>query len=86
MIRPTVYLLYSNKDHRTYVGSTNNIERRIREHKDGKCISTKNRRPLCLIYSEEYDSIVEARKREHYFKSHAGRKELGRIIENHIGE
>ena len=77
-----VYLLQSHKDNRTYLGSTDNIVRRMEEHKHGKCQSTKNRRPLKLIYFEEYDTLAEARKREKYLKTRHGRRELKKIFEN----
>ena len=76
-----VYLLLSKKDHKTYVGSTNDVERRITEHNNGKTPSTRNRRPLKLIYTEEFDTLLEARNREKYLKSRKGRKELKMIFE-----
>jgi putative endonuclease len=82
-----VYLLLSEKDHKTYVGSTDNINRRVAEHNSGKNSSTRNRRPLKLLYKEEFDSLLEARNRERYLKTRKGRKELKVIFENlNIGE
>lgn len=72
----TVYLLISEKDHRTYLGSTDNIERRLHEHNNGKTPSTRNRRPFKLIYEEKFDTLLEARRRESYLKTRQGRKEL----------
>jgi predicted GIY-YIG superfamily endonuclease len=77
----TVYLLLSQKDKRTYLGSTDNLERRITEHDTGKCGSTKNRRPLKLIYTENFETLYGARIREKYLKSRKGRKELKNIFE-----
>ena len=82
MIKGFVYLLLSKKDKRTYLGSTVNLKNRIIEHNDGLCFSTKYRRPLELIYSEEFDDIELARQREHYLKSRSGRRELKKIFEN----
>jgi len=70
------YILFSLKDRRTYVGSTNDLDRRLLEHEKGKVISTKNRLPVKLLYFEEFDNILEARKKEHYFKSCSGRKKM----------
>ncbi|MFA6973719.1 MAG: GIY-YIG nuclease family protein [Parcubacteria group bacterium] len=82
-----VYLLLSEKDERTYLGSTDNFERRLHEHNNGKTISTKNRRPLKLIYKEIFGTLSEARIRERYLKSRKGRKELKEIFESlNIGE
>ncbi|MBU0612835.1 GIY-YIG nuclease family protein [Patescibacteria group bacterium] len=86
MKKSIVYLLYSEKDLKTYLGSTTDIERRLVEHNRGKCTSTRNRRPVRLIYKEEFDTITEARAREKYYKSHAGRKALHQIFIRIIGE
>lgn len=76
-----VYLLLSRKDLKTYVGSTDNIERRFQEHNCGKVKSTKDRRPLELIYQEKFTTLTEARVREKYFKTKKGRRELRIIFE-----
>jgi len=71
-----VYVLRSEKDGNYYIGSTREIEKRIRSHRAGRVRSTKRRRPLRLIYTEKYESITEARKRENFLKSGQGRKWL----------
>jgi putative endonuclease len=76
-----VYLLLSLKDQRSYVGSTPNIIRRLKEHEKGKCKSTKDRRPFKLLYQEEYDTLAKARVRERYLKTRNGRRELKKIFE-----
>jgi len=68
-----VYVLKSKKDQKRYIGFTDNLERRLNEHNSGKVKSTKNRKPLDLIYCEEYESKSEAMNREKYFKSGYGR-------------
>jgi len=80
-----VYLLLSEKDKKTYLESTNDLERRIKEHNNGKTPSTRNRRPLKLIYEEYFDTLSEARNREKFLKSRQGRKELKTIFKN-IGD
>jgi len=69
----TVYILQSEKDNKRYIGFTENLERRLDEHKSGKVKSTKNRRPLTLIYKEEYPSKSEAMLREKEIKSKKGK-------------
>lgn len=76
-----VYILGSEKDGKTYTGSTINLRKRLEEHNKGLCRSTKNRVPLTLIHSEEYDSLTEARRREKYLKSSVGRKQIKEIID-----
>ena len=71
-----VYVLFSEKDHELYTGYTNDLKRRIAEHKSGKSIATRNRQPLKLIYYEAYLTWEEARRREKYLKGGNGRAQL----------
>ena len=67
-----VYILRSERDGRFYVGSTDDLKRRTREHKDGRCAATRNRRPLTL---EAYVAVKEdstARSLEAYLKTGSG--------------
>ncbi|MDO8626286.1 MAG: GIY-YIG nuclease family protein [Candidatus Magasanikbacteria bacterium] len=70
-----VYVL-EDESGRKYKGMTNNLERRLQEHKRGKTITTSKMKSLRLIYSEFFPSKFEARKRETYFKTAAGRRFL----------
>ena len=82
-----VYLLLSEKDNRTYLGSTDNLDRRIFEHNNGQNKSTRHRRPLKLIYTEEKENILEARQREKFLKTKKGRNKLRDIFKKiNIGE
>ena len=75
------YLLLSLKDKKTYSGSTDNLSRRLSEHRNGKVKSTKNRLPIKIIYFEKFNTIKEARSAEKYYKSCSGRKKLRSILE-----
>ncbi|MBI5734105.1 MAG: GIY-YIG nuclease family protein [Candidatus Kerfeldbacteria bacterium] len=66
-----VYILQSKKDKKLYLGSTNNLKRRLIEHNKGLALSTKLRRPLELIYYEAYKSEKDARNREQNLKLRA---------------
>jgi putative endonuclease len=66
---PYAYVLRSAKDGRHYYGSIKNLTERMKDHNRGKVRSTSSRRPLGIIYYEQYDSIQDARKRELFFKS-----------------
>lgn len=79
-----VYILLSQKDKKTYTGSTDDLIRRFNEHCTGKVRSTKNRLPLKVIYTESFDEESEARKKERYYKSCAGRKKLKEILRGKI--
>jgi len=70
------YVLKSLKDGKRYSGVTSNVKRRLGNHNEGKVSSTKPRRPLELVHFEKFNSFEEARKRELYFKSGAGRESL----------
>lgn len=60
-----VYILEC-ADKSLYVGCTNNLERRLNEHNDSKWGAhyTKIRRPTTLKYSEKFETLKEARRRE----------------------
>ena len=62
------YILKSQKDNDLYIGSTNDLRRRMREHNSGLVKSTKYRKPFKLIYYEAYKSEKDARKREQNLK------------------
>ena len=77
MILPfCTYVLFSHHDHQLYLGYTTNLERRLKEHNDGKSLSTKGRRPLQLIYCEYHQSKEDAQRREKYFKTTPGKKAI----------
>lgn len=59
-----LYILKSKKDEQLYVGSTNDLRRRLSEHNSGKVQSTMSRRPFELRYYEAYTSEGDARGRE----------------------
>lgn len=79
-----VYFLYCEVKNNIYVGCTNNIKRRLSEHQNGFVKSTKNNRPVKLIYYEKYDTLSLARKREKYLKSLYGYRERKKIVEKII--
>jgi putative endonuclease len=72
------YYLYILKcsDGSYYTGVTNNLELRFAEHQDGlidKCY-THQRRPLKLVYSQEFQDIRDALEREKQVKGWSRRK------------
>ncbi len=78
-----VYILKSIfKENWSYVGSTDNLERRFKEHSCGKVRSTKGMRPLKLVFSESFKTRELVLEREKYLKSGIGREEKNNII-NH---
>ncbi len=67
------YVLLSNKDKQFYSGYTQNLKLRFEQHCNGLVESTKDRRPLKLIYYEACLNQQDALKREKYFKTHYGK-------------
>jgi len=70
----TAYIL-KDASGKEYKGMTGNLKRRLSEHRSGHT-TTMRMKNLSLVYTKEYDIFVEARKRELYFKSAAGRRFL----------
>ena len=63
-----VYILKC-KDDSLYTGWTNNLDKRIKAHAEGKGAKyTKARLPIELVYFEEYQDKREAMKREYAIK------------------
>ncbi|MFQ9358266.1 MAG: GIY-YIG nuclease family protein [Anaerobutyricum hallii] len=70
-------------DETLYTGWTNNLKKRLEAHNSGKGAKyTKNRRPVELVYFEEYDTKQEAMKREYAIKQLSRQKKLA-LIRSH---
>lgn len=65
-----------------YTGWTNNLEKRIRAHNEGKGAKyTKSRRPVVLVYQEEFQTREEAMRREWEIKQMTRQKKMKMIRE-----
>ena len=62
------------------MGFSDEIKRRIKEHKNGQVSTTKDFGKFRCFKLEEVISLKEAREREKYWKSSAGRKKLKKIF------
>ena len=71
----TVYVL-QDENGKCYKGCTNNLARRLKEHNSWGSRTTSMMGELDLVYKEEYDTFKEARAREVYLKTAAGRRFL----------
>ena len=78
------YVLHSRIDLNFYIGFTKDLKQRFNEHDKGLVQSTKNRRPLNLIYYEACLSQEDATKREKYFKTYHGRMFIKRRLESYL--
>ena len=74
-----VYVLFSKSYNQHYVGSTQDLEKRIWAHNEGLSRFTKGRRPWRLVYKEEYQTRGDAMKREKFLKSGQGREFIKRL-------
>ena len=74
------YILKSKKSGRFYTGSTNDLQKRLKLHNDGKSNFTKKDKPYELIYYEACKEREDAFAREIYLKSGYGK----RFIKNRL--
>ena len=79
-----VYVLKSEKDNKLYTGYTKNVELRFEQHEKGLVDSTKDRRPLNLIYFEACLNQQDATHREKYLKTHYGKLFLGNRLKSYL--
>ena len=79
-----VYILQSKKDNQLYTGCTNNLQQRFSLHNSGKVESTKNRRPLVLIFYEAFINKKDAFEREQWLKTGWGRNQVEKILKNYL--
>ena len=72
-----VYILEC-ADRSFYVGCTNNLEKRVKQHNESRWGAhyTKLRRPVVLRYSEQYQTLIEARRREAEIKGWRREKKM----------
>ena len=68
------------KDGTFYVGSSNNLTRRLKEHDAGKNSHTKSRLPIKLVYKKEFNNITDARKFEYFIKRQRNKKFYLKLI------
>jgi len=75
-----VYVLWSLRDKKFYIGYSDNVDRRYLEHKRGDNVSTAKRLPVKLIFFEAYLSKADALRRERYFKTTKGKATLRQML------
>ncbi|MFA4836833.1 MAG: GIY-YIG nuclease family protein [Dehalococcoidia bacterium] len=79
-----VYILQSKKDMNLYVGYTADLQKRTEQHNKGVVESTKNRRPLDLIYYEACISQADALHREKYLKTAYGKRYIKNRLKDYF--
>lgn len=76
-----VYLLRSEGQGKFYIGYTAQLQRRLSEHKGGKCYTTQRLENPGLIFCEAFTNEKDARRRERYFKTSKGKKILKLMLQ-----
>ena len=71
-----VYALYGRKLDRLYLGQTQDLEKRLAEHRQGASFYTRRSEDWELIYREELPCRGQAMMRERELKSNRGRRFL----------
>ena len=77
-----LYILKSLRDGRYYIGSTSNIEQRLRHHKGGYTPSTKRFGEVELIFKQYYELLKDARIIEKKLKKLKRKDYLDKIIKD----
>lgn len=76
-----VYILKSQKNAKLYVGYTNDLKRRIKEHNNGNSTFTSQNGPWKLIYYEAFMSKLDAIREEKFLKSGKGRERVKYLLQ-----
>lgn len=78
------YILKMNNN-KFYIGYTDDIKRRLREHKCGHINTTKKYLPIRLIFYEAFLNKKDAARREKYFKTSKGKTTLRLMLKEFLG-
>lgn len=77
-----VYIIYSEKVGKSYIGFTNDLKRRISEHKAGSSNFTQQADDWKLIYYEAFCNKKDAKEEESFLKTGKGRERRGYLLKN----
>ena len=78
------YVLRSQKDEEFYAGFTEDLKLRFEQHNKGLVESTKDRKPLKLVYYEACLDKNDAIRREKYLKSYHGKMFLKKRLKSYL--
>ncbi len=79
-----IYILYNNRKNFIYIGYSENLKQRVKEHNIGYSKSTKLYLPLELIHYEAYQNKKDAKRREQYLKTNRGRTTLITMLKEYF--
>ena len=75
-----VYILFSRKINKYYVGACKEIDRRLNEHNTGHSKFTSTGMPWELVFSENHEDLVSAKRRELEIKKKKSRIYIESLI------
>ena len=75
-----VYVLKSDTTGKHYIGSTGDLNTRLKQHNNNVTRSIKNRGPYKLVHTETFTTCKEARQREKVIKLFKGNRQFKRLI------
>ena len=78
------YVLRNDKDAKFYTGFTQDLKLRFEQHNRGLVNSTKDRRPLRLVYYEACLDRNDAIRREKHLKTYHGRMFLAKRLKSYL--
>lgn len=81
-----VYVLYSSKLKKRYVGITSDLKRRFEEHNRGDSNFTNRGKPWIILYYSAFCHKQDAAEEEIYLKSGQGRARLDKLLINTLKE
>jgi putative endonuclease len=76
------YILHSKRLDKYYIGSTNNIEDRLKRHNHGRSTYTKKGIPWELLYFEIFKTRSEAYQRELFIKSKKSKSFIAQLVQS----
>jgi putative endonuclease len=76
-----VYILYSEKCNRHYIGYSKDLQARLDRHNGGMVTATRNCRPYIIKASKTFSSQIEAKKEEFRLKKLKSRNYLEWLIQ-----
>lgn len=80
-----VYILRSLMDGSYYVGSTKDLQGRLRHHNGSGTQYTRQKRPWELVYAEEHPDRGSAMRREYMIKKGGGKKFIDGLLRRSRG-
>jgi putative endonuclease len=82
-MKTTLYIIKGLSTKKHYIGITNDLQRRLQEHRSGSSKGGQIIGDFELMHSEEFSDYSSARKREKFLKSGQGRKWIKESLIKH---